>query len=98
MNSISEGCLIMEKIQVEICMGTTCFIMGGESLQELASILQRKYPDKVDTKGIVCHGLCNTDCQYSKAPYVKVDGEAISEATVEKVLAVIERKLNKDGH
>ena len=55
----------MSKIEVEICMGTTCFIMGGESLQELASILQRKYPDKVDTKGIVCHGLCNTDCQYS---------------------------------
>ncbi len=83
----------MEKIQVEICMGTTCFIMGGESLQELASILQRKYPDKVDTKGIVCHGLCSTDCQYSKAPYVKVDGEIVSEATVDKVLAVIERKL-----
>ncbi len=56
----------MEKIQVEICMGTTCFIMGGESLQELASILQRKYPDKVDTKGIVCHGLCNTIASIQK--------------------------------
>ena len=88
----------MNKIEVEICMGTTCFIMGAESLQELASILQRKYPDKVDTKGIVCHGLCNTDCQYSKAPYVKVAGEVISEATVEKVLAVIERKLGQNEH
>ena len=84
----------MEKIEVEICMGTTCFIMRGESLQELASILQRKYPDKVDTKGIVCHGLCNTDCQYSKAPYVKVDGEVISEATVEKVLTAVNNKLD----
>ena len=83
----------MSKIEVEICMGTTCFIMGGESLQELASILQRKYPDKVDTKGIVCHGLCNTDCQYSRAPYVKVDGEVISEATVEKVLTAVNNKL-----
>ena len=83
----------MSKIEVEICMGTTCFIMGGESLQELASILQRKYPDKVDTKGIVFHGLCNTDCQYSKAPYVKVDGEVISEATVEKVLTAVNNKL-----
>lgn len=87
----------MSKIQVEICMGTTCFIMGSESLQELASILQRKYPDKVDTKGVVCHGLCNTDCQYSKAPYVKVDGEVISEATVEKVLTVINEKLGEEA-
>ncbi len=87
----------MSKIQVEICMGTTCFIMGSESLQELASILQRKHPDKVDTKGVVCHGLCNTDCQYSKAPYVKVDGEVISEATVEKVLTVINEKLGEEA-
>lgn len=87
----------MSKIQVEICMGTTCFIMGSESLQELASILQRKYPDKVDTKGVVCHGLCNTDCQYSKAPYVKVDGDVISEATVEKVLTAINKKLGEEA-
>lgn len=85
----------MGKIEVEICMGTTCFIMGGESLQELASILQRKYPDKVNTKGIVCHGLCNTNCQYSKAPYVKVDGEVISEATIEKVLTAVNNRLEQ---
>ncbi len=87
----------MGKIEVEICMGTTCFIMGGEGLQELASILQRKYPNKVDTKGIVCHGLCNTDCQYSKAPYVKVDGEVISEATIDKVLTVVNKKLGEEA-
>ncbi len=87
----------MEKIEVEICMGTTCFIMGGESMQELASILQRKYPDKVDTKGIVCHGLCNTDCQYSKAPYVKVAGDVISEATVDKVLSAVNKKLGEEA-
>ena len=85
----------MGKLEVEICMGTTCFIMGGDSLQELASILQRKYAEKVDTKGVVCHGLCNTDCQYSKAPYVKVDGEVISEATIDKVLAAIDNKLKQ---
>lgn len=88
----------MNKLEVEICMGTTCFIMGSESLQELASILQRKYPDKVDTKGVVCHGLCSTDCQYSKAPYVKVGGDVISEATVEKVLTAVENKLREEAY
>ena len=29
-----------------------------------------------------------------KAPFVKIDGEIISEATVEKVLKAIESKLN----
>lgn len=86
----------MDKVEVEICMGTTCFIMGGCNLQELASILQKKYADKVDTRGIVCHGLCNTDCQYSKAPYVKVNGEVISEATIDKVLTVVNNKLKQE--
>jgi len=85
----------MNKIEVEICMGTTCFIMGADNLQELASILNKKYSGKVDTKGVVCHGLCNTDCQYSKAPYVKVAGEVISEATVEKVLTAVDKKLEE---
>lgn len=87
----------MGKVEVEICMGTTCFIMGGDNMQELASLLQRKYKDKVDTRGVVCHGLCNTDCQYSKAPYVKVNGDVISEATVEKVLSAVEKKLGEEA-
>jgi NADH:ubiquinone oxidoreductase subunit E len=43
--------------------------------------------------GSPCLGLCSINWEYSKAPYVKVDNEVIQEATVEKVLAEIERKL-----
>ena len=31
--------------------------------------------------------------EYSKAPYVKIDEDVITEATVEKVLEAIEKKL-----
>ena len=37
----------MEKISVKVCMGTTCFVMGGANLQELTEIIPRKYGDKV---------------------------------------------------
>lgn len=84
----------MAKVSVKVCVGTTCFVMGGANLQELNDIIPRKYGDKVEVAGSNCLGLCSINWEYSKAPYVKVDDEVVSEATVEKVLEVIEKKLN----
>ena len=38
----------MEKIQVKVCLGTTCFVMGGSNLQELNDLIPRRYGDKVE--------------------------------------------------
>ncbi len=80
----------MEKIQVEICLGTTCFVMGSSHLQELIELIPKRYNNKVEVSGKPCLGLCSQDCEYSQAPYVKVNNEVVSQATVEKVLKVIE--------
>ncbi|MCM1338717.1 MAG: NAD(P)H-dependent oxidoreductase subunit E [Muribaculaceae bacterium] len=85
----------MEKISVKVCLGTTCFVMGSGNLQELMDLVPEKYGDKVDVCGVPCLGLCATDWEFSKAPYVKVDNEVIKEASVEKVLAAIDEKLAK---
>ena len=42
-----------------------------------------------------CLGLCSINWEYSKAPYVKIDDEVVAEATVEKVLEALDRKLGK---
>lgn len=83
----------MEKIQVKVCLGTTCFVMGSSNLQELTELIQKKYGDKVEVAGHPCLGFCSVNWEYSKAPYVKVDDEVISEATVEKVMAEISKRI-----
>ncbi|MBR1425690.1 NAD(P)H-dependent oxidoreductase subunit E [bacterium] len=85
----------MAKVNVKVCLGTTCFVMGSANLQELIELVPRKYGDLVDVAGSPCLGLCSIDWEFSKAPYVKVDDEVIKEATVEKVLAAIDKKLGK---
>ena len=51
-----------------------------------------KYGDSVDVKPVNCLNICaNTDTQYAKAPYVMVDNDIISEATVEKIINKIEK-------
>lgn len=44
----------MNTITVKICMGTTCFVMGASSLQELTDIIPSRYGEKVeDRKSVV---------------------------------------------
>lgn len=86
----------MEKISVKVCLGTTCYVMGGNNLQGLKDIIPQKFGDKVEVAGSPCLGLCSINWEYSKAPYVKVDDEVVSEATVEKVIEVIEKKLGSE--
>ena len=83
----------MAKVEVKVCLGTTCFVMGGSNLQELNDIIPQKYGDKVELSAANCLGLCSINWEYSKAPYVKVNEEVVSEATVEKVLEEVERQL-----
>ena len=85
----------MEKIQVKVCLGTTCFVMGSSNLHELTELAAKKYGDKVEVTGSPCLGFCSVNWEYSKAPYVKVDEEVIAEATVDKVLAEIDKRINK---
>ena len=83
----------MEKITVKVCTGTTCFVMGGANLQELHDIIPKKYGDKVELAASNCLGLRSINWEYSKAPYVKVNEEVVSEATPEKVIEEIDKQL-----
>ena len=83
----------MAKVEVKVCLGTTCFVMGGSNLQELNDIIPKRYGDNVTIAGANCLGLCSINWEYSKAPYVKVNDEVVSEATVEKVLAEVDKQL-----
>jgi NADH:ubiquinone oxidoreductase subunit E len=85
----------MAKVEVKVCLGTTCFVMGGSNLQELNDIIPEKYGDKVEISAANCLGLCSINWEYSKAPYVKVNEEVVSEATPEKVIEEIDRQLTK---
>lgn len=82
-----------KKISVKVCLGTTCFVMGSANLQELIETVPAKYGEYVDVSGVPCLGLCSIDWEFSKAPYVKVGDEIIKEATVEKVISAIDKKL-----
>lgn len=85
----------MPKISVNVCLGTSCFVMGASLLQELTRIIENEYAEQVEITSGPCQRFCSVNWSESKAPYVKVDDDIVSEATVEKVLIIIKEKLKK---
>lgn len=79
----------MDKIKVEICCGTACYLLGAARLVELESLLPAELKDRVEIEAKACLGLCNDD-SLGGAPYVRVNGtEILANATVDTVLAKI---------
>ena len=86
----------MDKIKITICAGTTCYLMGSAYLQSLEDHLEPDIREMVEIEGVRCLGLCKGE-NYGKAPYVKINGEIISEATLPVVLGRIEMLARGEG-
>lgn len=78
----------MDMIEVTICMGTTCYVMGAGDLMSLADELEDDLKNRVTIKGASCLGLCKHG-QYGKAPFVQVGSTVISEATLLKIVQTL---------
>lgn len=86
----------MEKVKVKICQGTTCYVMGGDVVKSILDAVTQKYADRVEILPVRCLETCHQTDSYMKAPFVYVDDEIVSSANVEKVINIIESKLNHE--
>lgn len=77
----------MEKVKVEICCGTACYLLGAASLMSLEDDLPAELRGKVEIEARTCLELCEKE-NLGTAPYVRFnDTEIMPQATPEKVLA-----------
>lgn len=72
-------------IDVEICTGTTCFVMGAGHLMELADDLPAHLRGVVSIAGSHCLGAC-TRTDLGKPPFAKVNGQLIADASAETLV------------
>jgi len=84
----------MNKLEITICTGTTCYVMGGGNLMQLGESLDAEMSQKVHIKGSPCLGLCK-EGRYGKAPYVMVGDTVISEATTEAILEFLKKYFHQ---
>lgn len=83
-----------DKVQVQICVGTACHIMGAADLITIEDLVAEPLREYIEVKGVSCLDLCRDESK-GKPPFVIINGETISEATLDKVLHRIERQAEK---
>ena len=86
----------MEKTTLEICCGTACYMLGASELMKIEELLPQEWLEHLEIRGIPCLDACSDDA-LGGAPFVRLDGEMVSNATCEKVFALIGEKLSAKG-
>ncbi len=75
----------MKKITVEVCCGTTCYVLGAAKLLNLETELPDGLRDCVELKALPCLDLCIAQ-NLGGAPFVRINGtEIMAQATLEKL-------------
>ena len=71
-------------LTIEICMGTSCHLMGTQDLLAVLDGLPSDQRRQIEIKGVTCFKNC------SKGPNIRVNGELINNATPERLLAILQ--------
>lgn len=86
----------MKKVTVDICCGTACYLLGSAKLLNLEDQLPEEWKDYVQIKALPCLNLCESS-KLGAAPFVRLNQtEIMPEATLEKVLARVEKLVMRD--
>ena len=81
-----------DTIEINICTGTACYVMGGSELLLLEDELPDAWKEQVRISGSPCLGYCR-DRQNGKAPFVCFDGIPVPRATIPLILKLIGERL-----
>lgn len=82
-----------KKIEIKLCIGTLCYLMGGAELQLIQEDLPVEMKDKVKIVTSTCLNHCYKH-KDKKPPFVEVNGELIAEANSIKIINHIKQKYS----
>jgi NADH:ubiquinone oxidoreductase subunit E len=74
-------------LTVEICMGTSCHLMGTQDLIDVLEALPSDQRRQIEIKGVTCFKNCG------KGPNIRINGELLSDATPESLLELLQANL-----
>jgi NADH-quinone oxidoreductase subunit G len=78
-----------EKLQVRVCVGTSCFVRGAQTLLQtlLATVEERGLEDRVDIAATFCFERCD------RGPTIAVGDRVIEKCTVAQALEALDEAL-----
>jgi NADH:ubiquinone oxidoreductase subunit E len=75
-------------LTVELCMGTSCHLMGVQDLVAVLESLPVDQRQRIEIKGVTCFKNCG------KGPNIRINGELINNVTPDLLLEVLQANLS----
>lgn len=80
----------MGKIEVKICMGTMCYVMGGAELKSIVASLPKEIKEAVNISYSPCLETCNNA---GEPPYIQVNGRIISRVSKANFIQILKEEI-----
>lgn len=77
-------------VNVEICMGSHCSLLGALNILENIEELKKDYPNQIKIKKVECMDKCD---DIKNAPLVRVDDCLISSAQTQQVSSKVMERI-----
>ena len=68
-------------------------MLGGSVLLNLETLLPEPIRQQVEISAIPCSDTCNQSSSLGHAPFVKVDGELLGNASVDMLIELLSQKI-----
>ncbi len=81
------------KILLQVCSGTACFVMGGSDLLTIFDYLSPQEQEQVALSAVPCFEHCRTDDDL-RPPFVTVQGKLYDRMDMEKLLTIIREEIS----
>lgn len=81
----------MTKIDLKICMGTMCYVMGGAEIRALVEMLPENMTKHINVSYSPCLGVCD---KVGEPPYIELNGKLMSGVSKNELLQIIKESLS----
>lgn len=80
----------MAEIDLKICMGTMCYVMGGAELKGVTENLPEEIRDRVKVSYAPCLGKCD---KAGEPPYIELNGRVLARVSRSNLIQMLKEEL-----
>lgn len=80
----------MKKIDLKICMGTMCYVLGGGELKSFIDGLPAEIRDRLNVTFSPCLDHCGVA---GEPPYIELNGRTIARVSRETLTQILKEEL-----
>ena len=78
-----------KKINLKICVGTLCYVMGGAELKDAVESIPQDIAEHLN----ISYSPCLGNCEGQRPPFIEINGKRIAGVSKTNLLQIIKEEI-----